>query len=175
MWEKRVIYAVAARLTLREKIKSFHLTNSCRGHRTMSVNIILVDTKGHIEKDMHTQMRNHSAYIIIIVLTVVQEEFLVKLISFDNLSYSCRFKTKNSYFFWMKNVREEKKARLKFHAQVKMLRHITRQLRCTCVRKAYTYTFTYLYILKCNDAKYILRLEFRSLPLRPRGLGATYF
>ena len=36
----------------------------------MSVNIILVDTKGHIEKDMHTQMRNHSAYIIIIVLTV---------------------------------------------------------------------------------------------------------
>ena len=94
-----MIYAVAARLTLREKIKSFHLTNSCRGHRTMSVNIILVDTKGHIEKDMHTQMRNHSAYIIIIVLTVVQEEFLVKLISFDNLSYSCRFKTKNSYLF----------------------------------------------------------------------------
>ena len=65
----------------------------------MSVNIILVDTKGHIEKDMHTQMRNHSAYIIIIVLTVVQEEFFVKLISFDNLSYSCWFKTKNSYLF----------------------------------------------------------------------------
>lgn len=44
----------------------------------MSVNIILVDTKGHIEKDMHTQMRNHIAYIIIIVLIVTQEDCFEK-------------------------------------------------------------------------------------------------
>ena len=40
----------SSKIDFTRKIKSFHLTNSCRGHWTMSVNIILVDTKGHIEK-----------------------------------------------------------------------------------------------------------------------------
>ena len=114
MWEKRVIYAVAARLTLREKIKSFHLTNSCRGHRTMSVNIILVDTKGHIEKDMHTQMRNHSAYIIIILLLWTLEVLTIfhvrasisgfnKLIPFMrilSLSYNLKLTWGKLYFIY---------------------------------------------------------------------------